>query len=164
MIIKFKKNHPDAIIPTKNSEGDAAYDLYSVEKAIIGPMCRACISVGLSVEIPQGFYGRVAPRSGLAVKKGLDVLAGVIDSSYRGDLGVVLINLNFPEELLKPNHAKGGVQSYETLFGSRQNVDLPAGSRVAQLIIERCYNAEWQEVDELSDSVRQEGGFGSSGI
>ena len=156
MIIKFKKNHPDAIIPTKNSEGDAAYDLYSVEKAIIGPMCRACISVGLSVEIPQGFYGRVAPR--------LDVLAGVIDSSYRGDLGVVLINLNFPEELLKPNHARGGVQSYETLFGSRQNVDLPAGSRVAQLIIERCYNAEWQEVDELSDSVRQEGGFGSSGI
>ena len=164
MIIKFKKNHPDAIIPTKNSEGDAAYDLYSVEKAIVGPMCRACISVGLSVEIPQGFYGRVAPRSGLAVKKGLDVLAGVIDSSYRGDLGVVLINLNFPEELLKPNHARGGVQSYETLFGSRQNVDLPAGSRVAQLIIERCYNAEWQEVDELSDSVRQEGGFGSSGI
>ena len=156
MIIKFKKNHPDAIIPKKNSEGDAAYDLYSVERAIIGPMNRACISTGLSIEIPQGFYGRVAPRSGLAVKQGIDVLAGVIDSSYRGDLGVVLINLNFTEELLKPNHMKGGIQSYESLFGSRQNV--------AQLIIERCYNAEWQEADELSDSVRQDGCFGSSGI
>ena len=164
MIIKFKKNHPDAIIPKKNSEGDAAYDLYSVERAIIGPMSRACISTGLSIEIPQGFYGRVAPRSGLAVKQGVDVLAGVIDSSYRGDLGVVLINLNFPEELLKPNHMKGGVQSYESLFGSRQNVDLPAGSRIAQLIIERCYNVEWQEADELSYSVRQDGCFGSSGI
>ena len=164
MIIKFKKNHPDAIVPTRNSDGDAAYDLYSVERAIIGPMNRACISTGLSIEIPQGFYGRVAPRSGLAVKKGLDVLAGVIDSSYRGELGVVLINLNFPQELLQPDYMKEWVQSYEKLFGSRQNVDLPAGSRVAQLIIERCYNAEWQEVDELSDSIRQEGGFGSSGI
>ena len=164
MIINFKKNHPDAIIPTKNSEGDAAYDLFSVERAIIGPMNRARVSTGLNIEIPQGFYGRIAPRSGLAVKQGIDVLAGVIDSSYRGNLGVVLINLNFPQELFTPNHMKGGVQSYEALFGSRQNVDLPAGSRVAQLIIERCYNAEWQEVDELSDSVRQEGGFGSSGI
>jgi dUTP pyrophosphatase len=164
VIIKFKKNHPDAIVPTRNSEGDAAYDLYSVERAIIGPMNRACIPTGLSIEIPQGFYGRVAPRSGLAMKKGIDVLAGVIDSSYRGDLGVILINLNFPEELLKPDSMKGGVQSYESLFGSRQNVDLPVGSRVAQLIIERCYNAEWQEVDELSDSVRQDDCFGSSGI
>jgi dUTP pyrophosphatase len=164
LIVKFKKTHPSAVVPTKNSNGDAAYDLYSVDRAIIGPMNRACVSVGLSIEIPEGYYGRIAPRSGLAVKQGVDVLAGVIDSSYRGELGVVLINLNFPSEILNPEHLKGGVHSYESLFGSRQTVDLAAGSRIAQLIIERCYNVEWEEVDDLSDSVRQEGGFGSSGI
>ena len=86
-------------MPLKNSDGDAAYDLYSVEKAIVGPMCRASISTGLSIEIPRGFYGRVAPRSGLAAKQGIDVMAGVIDSGYRGDIGVILINLNFPAEI-----------------------------------------------------------------
>lgn len=164
MIIKFKKTHPSAVIPTKSSSGDAAYDLYSVERAMISPMGRACVSVGLSIEIPEGYYGRIAPRSGLAVKQGVDVLAGVIDSSYRGELGVVLINLNFPSEIFTPDHLKGAVHSYETLFGSHETVDLSAGSRIAQLIIERCYDVEWEEVDDLSDSVRQEGGFGSSGI
>lgn len=164
MIVKFKKTHPSAVIPTKNSSGDAAYDLYSVERAMIGPMDRACVSVGLNIEIPEGYYGRIAPRSGLAVKQGLDVLAGVIDSSYRGELGVVLINLNFPQELFNPEYLKGGIHSYESLFGSRQTIDLTAGSRIAQLVIERCYDVEWQEVDDLSGSARQEGGFGSSGI
>ena len=164
MIVKFKKTHPSAVIPTKNSSGDAAYDLYSVDRAMIGPMDRACVSVGLNIEIPEGYYGRIAPRSGLAVKQGLDVLAGVIDSSYRGELGVVLINLNFPQELFNPEYLKGGIHSYESLFGSRQTIDLTAGSRIAQLVIERCYDVEWQEVDDLSGSARQEGGFGSSGI
>ena len=102
MIVKFKKTHPSAVVPTKNSNGDAAYDLYSVDRAIIGPMNRACVSVGLSIEIPEGYYGRIAPRSGLAVKQGVDVLAGGIDSSYRGELGVVVINLDFPSKAKWP--------------------------------------------------------------
>lgn len=164
MIINFKKNHPRAKMPLKNSDGDAAYDLYSVEKAIIGPMSRVSVSTGLSIEIPKGFYGRIAPRSGLAIKYGVDVLAGVIDSGYRGDIGVILINLNFPAEMLENEHRLGGVHAYEDLFGSRSTVDLPSGSRIAQLVIERCYSCDWQEVDDLTSSEREDASFGSSGI
>ena len=86
----------------------------------------------------MGLYGRVAPRSGLAVKKGLDVLAGVVDAGYRGDVGVVLINL------------------------SSEEVTLEKRSKVAQLIIEQCHDVDWVETDDLSESERGQGGYGSS--
>ena len=93
MEILIKKNNEQATIPTQATEGDAGYDLYSLEEVTLAPMARAVVKTGISIAIPMGFYGRVAPRSGLAVKKGLDVLAGVVDAGYRGDVGVVLINL-----------------------------------------------------------------------
>ena len=94
MEILIKKNNEEATIPTQATEGDAGYDLYSLEEVTLAPMARTVVKTGISIAIPMGFYGRVAPRSGLAVKKGLDVLVGVVDAGYRGDVGVVLINLS----------------------------------------------------------------------
>jgi len=139
MKISVLKLHPDATLPTQGAPFDAGYDLTSVEHKKIPPMGRAVVPTGISMEIPEGFYGRVAPRSGLAVKKGIDVLAGVIDSGYRNEIGVVLINL-------------GG-----------SLVTLPAGTRIAQIIIEKCHEVEWNDVEELGASNRGQGGFGSTG-
>ena len=94
---------------------------------------------GLAVAIPAGFYGRVAPRSGLAVKKGLDVLAGVIDSDYRGEICVVLYNTG------------------------DETIHLPAGSKICQLIIEQIITPEGAWAMDLDETVRGAGGFGSTG-
>ena len=104
MEIKINKLHKSAILPTRANDSDAGYDLYAIQDMIVGPMDKAIIvPTGISIEIPKGYYGRVAPRSGLAVKNGIDVLAGVIDSGYRGEIGVVLMNLNLPEILFNNN-------------------------------------------------------------
>ena len=138
MEILIKKNNEQATIPTQATEGDAGYDLYSLEEVTLAPMARAVVKTGISIAIPMGFYGRVAPRSGLAVKKGLDVLAGVVDAGYRGDVGVVLINL------------------------SSENITLEKQSKVAQLIFEKCHDVDWIETADLSDSERGKGGYGSA--
>ena len=108
------------------------------------------------MEIPEGFYGRIAPRSGLACKKGIDVMAGVIDSGYRGEVKVLLINFNFEGYNLKPN-------AFEAMFGSANRMEIKPGDRIAQLIIEKCHPVEWKTVETLEDSQRGEQGFGSSG-
>jgi deoxyuridine 5'-triphosphate nucleotidohydrolase len=92
--VKFVKLNNLAVTPTRQKTGDAGYDLYATESVRIKPMSRALVSTGLSIEVPQGYYARIAPRSGLAVKNGIDVLAGVVDSSYRGEVKVVLMNLS----------------------------------------------------------------------
>lgn len=140
MKINIKKSTDKAILPTQNSPYDAGYDLYSVEHGSIPPLSRLLVKTGISVAIPENFYGRIAPRSGLANKNGIDVLAGVIDATYRGDIGVILYNT-----------------SKETHF------EFKAGDRIAQLIIERCHAVEWEEVLVLDPSVRGDKGFGSSG-
>ena len=162
MKIKIKKSHPNALTPKRAKDGDAAYDLFCIERIVIKPLERKIIPTAISIEIPAGYYGRIAPRSGLALKEGVDVLGGVIDSNYRGEIGVILINLNLPEFL----YARGESESldlYNHLFDSANSVILNRGDRVAQLIIERCYDADWEEVDELSDTERESGGFGSTG-
>ena len=97
------------------------------------PFERAVIPTGLCVEIPDGFYGRIAPRSGLAVKSGIDVMAGVIDSGYRGEVGVVLINLA----------PQAYVNAADITLDPSSSFLISPGDRIAQLIIERCYPAEW---------------------
>lgn len=91
------------------------------------------------MSIPNGYYGRIAPRSGLAYKNGIDVMAGVIDSDYRADIGVILFNSDKTDFFVK------------------------SGERIAQIIIEKCHPIEWEEVDALEESVRSSGGFGSTG-
>jgi len=137
--LNFKRLDPRAVLPTRGSAYAAGLDLYSIEDIHIPPHQRVLARTGLVVAIPHGFYGRVAPRSGLAVKNGLDVLAGVIDSDYRGEICVALLNT--------------GDDSFE----------LPQGSRLCQLIIEQIITPTPAWSDELEDTTRGTGGFGSTG-
>jgi len=93
MEIKYSKLIKEAREPFQANDSDAGYDLFSTEYATIEPFQRKLVGTGITVEIPKGFYGRIAPRSGLAFKKGIDVMAGVIDSGYRGEIKILLINL-----------------------------------------------------------------------
>jgi dUTP pyrophosphatase len=140
MILKIKKLDPKAIIPTRANPTDAGADLYALEDVKIAPSSRALVKTGISLEVPESYYARIAPRSGLAYKSGIDVLAGVVDSSYRGEVGVILLNTDT-----------------QKIFNIR------AGDRIAQLIIEAHYNMTIKEVDSLSDTTRGDGGFGSTG-
>ena len=136
------KLHDDAKWPTRASPGDAGMDLSSVESIVIPARSRALVDTGIVISLPSDCYGRIAPRSGLAVRHGIDVLAGVVDSSYRGTIRVLLFNNS--DDLFQVN----------------------AGDRIAQLILERIYNVDLIQVpyNELTSTERGEGGFGSTGI
>ena len=156
MEIKYSKLHPHAKEPFRANTSDAGYDLFSTDYVTLEPFQRRLISTGINIEIPEGFYGRVAPRSGLACKKGIDVMAGVIDSGYRGEVKVLLINLNFEGYNLQPN-------AFEAMFGPASRTEIKPGDRIAQLIIEKCHTVEWKTMKTLEESQRGEQGFGSSG-
>lgn len=137
--LKFKKLNASATLPTRGSCFSAGLDIHSIDEINLGPGERYLAKTGLAVAIPHGYYGRIAPRSGLAVKQGLDVLAGVIDSDYRGEIGCLLYNT------------------------SDETIHLPAQSKICQLIIEKIElpTAVW--ADDLTDTSRGSGGFGSTG-
>lgn len=139
-LLQVKKLRPEATLPTRGSEWSAGYDLSSAESKTIEPGARAVVKTALAIACPAGTYGRVAPRSGLTVKKGIHVGAGVIDADYRGEVGVVLFNL--------------GQEAFE----------IQPGDRIAQLVLEKIVMASVQEVDELDETVRGAGGFGSTGV
>ncbi len=124
--LRIKKLHPSAQLPVKGSEHAAGYDLMSVEDSIVPSRGKVLIATGLSMAIPIGNYGRIAPRSGLAAKNFIDVGAGVIDADYRGEVKVLLFNFG------------------ETDFKIKQ------GDRIAQLIIEKYTRTEIEEVQEGS--------------
>lgn len=145
----------------ENPDENVGYDLFSTETVTLNPMERRAVSTGIAIEIPRGFYGRIAPRSGLAVKNGIDVLAGTIDSGYKGEVKVVLINLNVSFEEIVRNLIKPDPMTH--FFGSNQKFEIRAGDRIAQLIIEPAYKVEWKETNKLNDSARGVNGFGSSG-
>jgi dUTP pyrophosphatase len=142
MELKFQKLHPDAIAPTRATSGAAGYDLHSVEGYVLTPGHRVVVSTGLRITLPTGTYGRVAPRSGLAVKHGLDVGAGVVDPDYTGELKVVLFN-----------------------HDPTQTFVIRPGYRIAQLILESFMTTVVKEVFEASEATeRGEAGFGSTGL
>jgi dUTP pyrophosphatase len=138
--MKIKLLKEDAKVPFRAHPTDAGADLFSNEDCSISSGERKIVSTGISIEIPEGYYGRIAPRSGLAAKNGIDVLAGVIDSSYRGEIKVVLLNTD------KNND-----------FAIKKN------DKIAQLIIEKHYNFEFEVVNSLEETSRGTGGFGSTG-
>lgn len=141
-MIKVKKVHKDAKIPTRANLSDAGADLYSVDAMTIPPLSRALVNTGIVIEMPDNnIYGRIAPRSGLAFKNGVDVLAGVIDPGYRGTIGVVLYNTD-----------------KENAF------TINIGDRIAQIIFETYHPLSFDCADSLSETTRSNNGFGSSGI
>lgn len=137
--LRFKKLDAKAVLPTRGSPAAAGLDLYSIEAVSLHPNQRALVRTGLAVAIPEGCYGRIAPRSGLATKNGLDVLAGVIDADYRGEIQCLLYNT------------------------SDEIVELPPQTRICQLIIEKIVTPSPVLVDDLTDTTRGSGGFGSTG-
>jgi dUTP pyrophosphatase len=137
--IKVKRLRDGARLPVRGSEFAAGADLSCIEPFTLDPGERRLIPTGLAFEIPPGYYGRVAPRSGLAVRYGIDTLAGVIDADYRNECQVLLVNLGD-----KP-------------------VSFEAGERIAQLIIERAASCDYVWAEELSETKRGTGGFGSTG-
>lgn len=145
MEIKIKKLYKDAMIPSRGSEQAAGYDLYAClggfEECEISPNTTMKVGTGIAAEIPEGYFGAVFARSGLATKKGLRPAncVGVVDSDYRGEIMVALHNDDKEPQT---------IQAYE---------------RIAQLVILPYLNVSFKEVDELSDTERGEGGFGSTG-
>lgn len=139
--MKIKRLNSNALIPKKGSEFAAGYDLYASEAGTIKPRERRLIKTGIVLEIPEGYYGRIAPRSGLAFKSGIDVMAGVIDSDYRGEIGVILYNSDSLNDFI---------------FG--------VGDKIAQIIFEKYHDFDIIESKELNDTDRGSGGFGSTGI
>jgi dUTP pyrophosphatase len=137
--LHFKRLHPEARLPARGSAGAAGLDLYAVERVTIAAGGRAAVRTGLAVAIPAGFYGRVAPRSGLAVRHGIDVLAGVIDSDYRGEILCALVN------------------------HGREPFEVEPGARVAQLVVEAIATPEPVWAEDLEETARGAAGFGSTG-
>jgi dUTP pyrophosphatase len=132
--------HHTAIVPKRASSQDAGYDLHTIENRVLAPGERAVLRTGIAVRVPDGTYGRIAPRSGLAVRYGIDTLAGVVDQGYTGEIQVVLIN---------HGDAPFTITTHD---------------RIAQLILERIATPETKEVETLPKTHRGSAGFGSSGI
>jgi dUTP diphosphatase len=137
--IGFKKLDSRAILPTRGSSLSAGLDIYSIEALTLPPQRRFLARTGLAVAIPEGYYGRLAPRSGLATQRGLDVLAGVIDADYRGEIGCLLYNTG------------------------EETIELPEGSKICQLLIERVITPSAVWANSLEDTDRGIAGFGSTG-
>lgn len=136
-----KSQHP---LPNYESSGSAGMDLRAnlEEPVILGPLQRTIIKTGLFIELPIGYEAQVRPRSGLAAKRGVTVLnsPGTVDADYRGEIGVILVNL------------------------SNEPFIIENGERIAQLVIAKHERAEWLAAEDLTETSRGEGGFGSTGI
>lgn len=141
--IEFKLLHELAQAPKYAHDADAGADLVCVEDVTLAPGERALVATGVAIGLPAGYVGLVHPRSGLASKHGIGIVntPGTIDSGYRGELKVCLINLD-PSE----------------------SVTLPAGSRIAQLVIQEVTTAQFIQVKDLDETERSDNGFGSTGI
>jgi len=136
-----KSNHE---LPHYETEASAGMDLRAnlSEERLLKPLERSIVGTGLFIELPIGYEAQVRPRSGLAAKNGITVLnaPGTIDADYRGEIGVILVNL------------------------SNEDFIINNGERIAQLVISKHERAEWIKVEELSETTRGKGGFGSTGV
>jgi dUTP pyrophosphatase len=141
--IRFQRIVPHACAPERAHEHDAGYDLRAAEDARIGPGERESVGTGIAVAIPEGFAGLVLPRSGLAARHGITLpnAPGLIDSGYRGEVRVLLLNAD-----------------------GRESFEVAAGDRIAQLVVVRAEMLEFEEAAALDETARAGSGFGSSGV
>ncbi|NJJ04689.1 deoxyuridine 5'-triphosphate nucleotidohydrolase [Corynebacterium sp. HMSC067D03] len=140
--IAVKRLDPDLPLPHRAHPEDAGADLYSAEDVTLQPGERALIGTGIAIALPVGTVGLIHPRSGLAAKQGLSIVntPGTVDAGYRGELKVCLINTDRSEPIV-----------------------ITRGMRIAQLVVQRVELASFKEVDELDETVRGAGGYGSTG-
>ncbi|EJS44696.1 dut1p [Saccharomyces arboricola H-6] len=139
-VLNVQLRSAEATVPTKGSATAAGYDIYASQATTIPAMGQGMASTDISFTVPVGTYGRIAPRSGLAVKNGIQTGAGVVDRDYTGEVKVVLFN------------------------HSQKDFEIKKGDRIAQLILERIVDdAQIVVVDSLEESARGAGGFGSTG-
>ena len=143
MRVRFQRLAPRAREPERAHDHDAGYDLRAAEDARIGPGERTSVGTGIAVAIPEGFAGLVLPRSGLASRHGITLpnAPGLIDAGYRGELRVLLLNTDAGEPF-----------------------EVAVGDRIAQLVVVRAEELEFEEASELDETARAAGGFGSSGL
>jgi dUTP pyrophosphatase len=143
LIVSFKRIHPEAGVPEYAHDGDAGCDLRSMCDLELRPGERAIVPTGIAMSIPEGYAGFVQPRSGLAAKHGISIVntPGLIDSHYRGEIKAILINTD-PEA----------------------SFEIKQGDKVCQLVFQKVDQALFVEVDELDETVRGSGGFGSTGV
>jgi dUTP pyrophosphatase len=141
MKVKIKKLHKDAVVPKYAHEGDAGVDFFAVTKHSLRSGERCLVGTGLSFEFPIGYELQIRPRSGLALKKGISIVntPGTLDAGYRGELGIIIIN------------------------HGQEDFEINPGDKIAQGVFNKIEIGEFEEVEELSDSARGEGGFGSTG-
>ena len=139
-VVKIKRTNVNAKLPVRGMAGAAGYDLTAAQAAVVPAHSKCLVKTGLAIAIPADCYGRIAPRSGLALKKFIDVGARVIDSDYRGEIGVVLFN-----------------------FGNDDFV-VNMGDKITQLIFERIKTPELKETNELEETGRGSSGYGSAGV
>lgn len=142
MKLLIEKINEKAIMPHYAHQGDAGLDLFSVEKAVINPMERKLIHTGIKIQLPKDTEAQIRPRSGLALKHGITLLntPGTIDEGYRGEIGIIVINL------------------------SNEAFVVEEGMKIAQMVIKPIIKVQVEQVNELTESDRGEGGFGSTGI
>ncbi len=143
MRLDIKRIDPDLPLPRYAHEGDAGLDLYAADDVTLAPFERALVATGIAVAIPEGHAGFVQPRSGLAIRQGLSLVntPGLIDSHYRGEIKVIAINLD-----------------------PATPVVIKRGDKIAQLVIQPVDRVELEEREDLDETVRGEGGFGSTGV
>jgi dUTP pyrophosphatase len=139
-MFKVKLLNDNAYPPKRANEYAAGYDLYASENCIIDPHKHSIIKTGISIQLPPNTYGRIAPRSGFTVKKHSHIGAGVIDCDYRGEIGIVVFNLDSEEKIV-----------------------IEKGNKIAQLIITPILTPDVTIIDILDESDRGSGGFGSTG-
>ena len=142
MTLRVRRLHPDARLPARAHPGDAGYDLHALEPVRLAPGERAMARTGIAIELPAGHAGWVVPRSGLARRHGIALVnaPGLVDEGYRGEVGVLLLNTDRGEA-----------------------VELDAGERIAQLVVMPVAAPEVVEAEELAETPRGAGGFGSTG-
>ena len=135
------KRDADAKMPLYAHKGDSGVDLYAAEDYLLKPNERILVSTGIKIAVPKGYEAQVRPKSGLALNHGLSIVntPGTIDSGYRGEVGVIAVNLG------------------------KEDIKIEKGKKIAQMVFNKVEEAEFEEVDELENTKRGAGGFGSTG-
>lgn len=139
MKLLVQKLDERAVLPSRSHHDDAGLDLYALEAVTLAPGERQAVGTGVALAIPSGYVGLIWDKSGIAFKQGVKGMGGVIDAQYRGEVKVILVNL------------------------SQETVTFEAGQKIAQLLVQKVKLPEVEVVDALPESVRGEGGFGSTG-